>query len=465
MTDTETGDASYRDLSLWHDTAPGSLEPRGSLAADEQVDVAIVGAGYTGLWTAYYLKKHDPGVRVALVEAEIAGFGASGRNGGWCLGTLAGFEQHLKGASDREAAIRLQRAMFETVGEVAQVCEREGIDCHWKKGGSVSVATAEAHCDLLREELEQWWSLGFGEEDLHWLEPQECADHVRTRCNLGGLFLAHCAAMNPLRLARGLAEAVERQGVAVYERSPALSLEPGCVVTRHGRLRAETMVRATEGYTGSLAGQARVLLPIHSMMIATEPLPESVWKEIGLANRQTFADPRRIVIYGQRTADDRVAFGCRGAYYYGSTTRDRFSPGDTVFREVQATLEDLFPVLKGHDITHRWGGPLGVPRTWRPAVGLDRRAGLAWAGGYVGEGVAASNLAGRTLADLILERDTDRVQLPLVGPEFRRFEPEPLRWLAVTATRRLGDSLDAAEFAGRPAPRLRGAVYDALVRK
>jgi glycine/D-amino acid oxidase-like deaminating enzyme len=465
MTDTEPGDASYRSLSLWHDVAPGSLEPRASLVTDEQVDVAIVGAGYTGLWTAYYLKAHDPGIRVALVEAEIAGFGASGRNGGWCLGTLAGLELHLENAAHREGAIRLQRAMFEAVDEIASVCGREGIDCHWKKGGSISVATAEAHLDLLRDELEHWRGLGFGDEDCRWLEPEECAARVRTSRNLGGLFLAHCAAMNPLRLARGLAEAVERAGVAIYERSPAVSLEPGCVVTRHGRLRAQTVVRATEGYTGSLAGQARVLLPIHSMMIATEPLPQSVWEEIGLANRETFADPRRIVIYGQRTADDRIAFGCRGTYYYGSGTRDRFPPDDAVFRQVQATLEFLFPALERQRITHRWGGPLGIPRTWRPSVGLDRQTGFGWAGGYVGEGVGASNLAGRTLADLILERDTDRTQLPLVGPRFRRFEPEPLRWMAVTAIQRLGDSLDAAEFAGRPAPRLRGAVFDMLVRK
>ena len=465
MTDTDTGDASYRSLSLWHDEAPGSLEPRPSLDADEQVDVAIVGAGYTGLWTAYYLKQHEPGIRVAVVEAEIAGFGASGRNGGWCLGELAGLASLLEDAAQRAGAIRLQRAMFETVDEIARVCEREGIDCHWKKGGSISVATAEAHRVLLRDEFEYWRSLGFGDEDLRWLEPQECAARVRTRRNLGGLLLTHCAAMNPLLLARGLAEVVEGKGVAIYERSPVRSLESGCVVTRRARLRAETVVRATEAYTGSLAGQSRVLLPIHSLMIATEPLPESVWEEIGIANRETFADPRRIVNYGQRTADDRIAFGCRGVYYYGSVTRDRFAPDEALFRPVQATLESLFPALKGREITHRWGGPLGIPRNWRPSVGLDRQTGSAWAGGYVGEGVGASNLAGRTLADLILERDTDRTQLPLVGPRFRRFEPEPLRWLAVTAIHRIGDSLDAAEFAGRPTPRLREAIYNALVRK
>jgi glycine/D-amino acid oxidase-like deaminating enzyme len=426
------------------------------------VDVAIVGAGYTGLWTAYYLAILEPGIRVAIVEAEIAGFGASGRNGGWCSGTLAGIEDHL---TDREGAIRLQRAMFETVDEVKCVCEREAIDCHWAKAGTILVATAEAHREQLRGDLERWRELGFGEEDVRWLDAEECASRVRTSRNLGGLFLPHCAAMHPARLARGLADAVERRGVAIYERSPALALEPRSVVTPGGRLRAETVVRATEAYTNTIRGHARTLLPVHSMMIATEPLPESAWKEIGLANRETFGDPRRIVIYGQRTADNRLAFGSRGAYFYGSRIRDHFAPDEEAFRSVQRTAESLFPILRGYRVTHRWGGALGISRDWRPAVGIDREAGLAWAGGYVGEGVAASNLAARTLADLVLGRDTERVRLPLVGPPFPSWEPEPLRWLGVSAVKRLGESLDAAELRGRPTPRLRGALFEAFVRK
>ena len=458
-------DVDYRSLSFWHETHPGPLEPRPPLVSDEQVDVAIVGAGYTGLWTAYYLKQLEPGIRVAIVEAEIAGFGASGRNGGWCLGTLAGIESHFADPARRQGAIQLQRAMFEAVDEVGRVCEREGIDCHYAKGGSISFATAEAHREQLRGELERWRELGFGEEDFRWLDPAECSARVGATPNLGGLFLPHCAAIHPVRLARGLAELVESRGVSIYERSPALALEPRAVLTRGGRLRAETVVRATESYSKTLRGCTRTLLPIHSMMIATEPLPETAWKEIGLANRETFADPRRVVIYGQRTLDDRLAFGARGNYFYGSRIRDRFAAGEGVFRVVQQTLETLFPVVRGYRVTHRWGGALGVPRDWRPSVGIARESGLAWAGGYVGEGVAASNLAARTLADLILERDTERVQLPLVGPPFPSWEPEPLRWLAVSAIQRIGESLDAAELRGRATPRARSALFHAFVRK
>jgi len=455
----------YHSLSLWHDTLPGSLEARAPLRGDHDVDVAIVGAGYTGLWTAYYLTALEPTIRVAIVESEIAGFGASGRNGGWVVGALAGMDSRFADPAQREGAIALQRAMFDSVDEIGDIAKAESIDCHYAKGGNITVATEEAHRHELQSELEAWRELGFGEQDLRWLEPDECAARLSTSSNYGGLFLSHCAAIHPARLARGLAEVVERRGVVIYEHSPALALERGAVVTRDGCLRAPIVLTATEGYTKTLRGHARTLMPLHSMMIATEPLPESTWKQIGLGQRETFADPRRTVIYGQRTADDRIAFGARGRYYFGSGVRDRFDGNDPIFDGVKSVLESLFPILRQHRITHRWGGALGVPRNWRPAVGIDRGKKIAWGGGYVGEGVAASNLAGRTLAELMLERDSERVRLPLVGPHSRSWEPEPLRWLAVSAVLRMGASLDAAERRGRRAPRLQSAIFSSLVRK
>jgi glycine/D-amino acid oxidase-like deaminating enzyme len=425
-------DDEYGSLSFWHASAPRTSPARAPLASDEQLDVAIVGAGYTGLWTAYYLKRLDPGIRVAIVESEIAGFGASGRNGGWCLGMLAGMEARFADPAQRDGAVRLQRAMFDSVDEVGRVCGVEEIDCHFAKGGSVAFATVEPHRALLQDEVAHWRSLGFGEQDFRWLPPDECREQVRTKRNLGGMFLPHCAAIHPYRLACGLADSVERLGVRIYEHTPAL---------------------------------ARALLPLHSMMIATEPLSESTWQEIGLPDRATFGDPRRMVIYGQRTADDRLAFGARGAYFFRSEVRDRFPAGTRAFAQVQQILESLFEVGPELKITHRWGGAMGVPRDWRPGVGIDRATGFAWAGGYVGEGVAASNLAGRTLAELILGRESERTQLPWVGPPSPRWEPESLRWLGVSAVRRLGESLDAAELGDHRTPRLRGALFHAIVRK
>ena len=356
--------------------------------------------------------------------------------------------------------IRLQRELIDTVDEVARVVAHEGIECHWARAGTITVATSEPFRRQLLDELEHWRRMEVGEEELRWLEPDECAALVRTSTNHGGLFLAPVAALHPARLVRGLAEVVERRGVALYERSPAVKLEPRCVVTAGGRLRADMVVRATEGYTGTIAGQKRVMIPVHSMMIATEPLPDSVWDEIGFTDRVTFGDPRRMVTYGQRTADGRLAFGCRGSYFFGSKIQNRFSPDDPVFGEVQDVLYSFFPAVRGHRITHRWGGALGIPRNSRPVVGVDRDAGFGWAGGYVGEGVGASNLAGHTLAELILERHTHRADLPLVGPPFPNWEPEPLRWLAVATLTRFAESLDEADLRGRRAPRLRGALYN-----
>jgi glycine/D-amino acid oxidase-like deaminating enzyme len=220
-------------------------------------------------------------------------------------------------------------------------------------------------------------------------------------------------------------------------------------------VRADVVVRATEGYTARLAGHRRALAPVYSLMIATEPLPTAFWDEIGWAGRETLTDGRNLIIYAQRTADDRIALGGRGApYHFGSVVSDRHDRNAGVFRALHDTLVDLFPAAAGARITHHWGGPLGVPRDWFTSVGLDRSTGLAWAGGYVGDGVAASNLAGRTLADLVLERDTELVRLPWVGHRSPRWEPEPLRWAGVNAGLRLAAITDViAARTQRPARR------------
>ncbi len=199
-------------------------------------------------------------------------------------------------------------------------------------------------------------------------------------------------------------------------------------------MRAPYVVRATEGYTPGLPGHERAIAPVYSLVIATEPLPAEVWEQIGLGSRATFNDLRHLIVYGQRTADGRLVFGGRGApYHFRSSVRPEHDREPRVFAGLQEVLADFFPAVAGAAITHRWGGPLGIPRDWFASVGLDRRTGMAWGGGYVGDGVGAANLAGRTLADLILERDTDLVRLPWVNHRSPRWEPEPLRWLGVNA--------------------------------
>ena len=198
-------------------------------------------------------------------------------------------------------------------------------------------------------------------------------------------------------------------------------------------------------------------------MVATEPLDAATWDSIGLRCHETFADDRRMVIYGQRTTDDRIAFGGRGApYRFGSGIDPATESNSDVHGLIVDTLVELLPQLAGVEITHRWGGVLGVPRDWRPSVGLDRSTGIAWAGGYVGEGVAAANLAGRTIADLVLRPDSPLVALPWVQHRSRRWEPEPLRWAAINGARRLAGWIDAQESERQQTPR-RASVLDRIV--
>ena len=445
----------YRRLSFWHDTVPGPLAPRPRLDGDAEADVCVVGAGYTGLWTAYYLAGLDPTVRVRVVERETAGFGASGRNGGWCSALFPASVATVARRYGRDRALALARALQDAVDEVGRVTRAEGIDAHYAKGGTVGLARTPVQLGRARAAVEEARRWGLGEDDLRLLGPAEARAVLGASHVLGGTYTPHCAAIHPARLVRGLADAAERRGVLIHERTPVTRLSPGRVETPYGVVRARHVVRATEGYTPGLPGHRRTIAPVYSLMLATEPLPASFWDATGLRRRETFTDHRHLIVYGQRTADDRIAFGGRGApYHFGSAVRPAFDREPAVFEALRAVLVELFPALRDAAISHTWGGPLGVPRDWFASVGLDRRTGMAWAGGYVGDGVGASNLGGRTLAVLVLSRDTELTRLPWVGHRSRRWEPEPLRWLGVNAGLRMMTSADAAEArTGRPARR------------
>ncbi len=424
----------YRQLSFWHDSVPGSLEPGPSLTGQVEADVAIVGAGLTGLWTAYYLNQADPGLSVVLCEREIAGYGASGRNGGWCSALFPASLAKLERMAGREAAIAMYQAMQHTVDEVGCVTIKEGIDCHWAKGGTVQFARSPTQLKRAREEVDEARLFGFDETDIRFLSAGQARDFGGASNVLGGVFTPHCAAIHPARLARGLAALLREREVAIYEKTEVLRIEPGRLVTRSGEVKARHVIRATEGYTPGLAGQQRAIAPVYSLVIATAPLPEPVWEQIGLATRPTFCDLRHLIIYGQRTADGRLVFGGRGApYHFGSAVRPSFDRVPSVFAALRSTLAELFPVLEDVVVTHTWGGPIGIARDWCASVGLDQRTGIGWAGGYVGDGLSTTNLAGRTLADLITGKDSEITRLPWVGHRSPQWEREPLRWLGINA--------------------------------
>jgi glycine/D-amino acid oxidase-like deaminating enzyme len=450
--------------SLWNATLPADARTeRSPLDGDVVADVAIAGAGYTGLWTAYALLQAEPTLRVVICERETVGFGASGRNGGWCSAIFAGSRAATARRYGRDAVVAMQHAMFATLDEIERVLAHEEIDCDWARGGTVLVATIPAHLRRLRAEVEEHRAWGFGEDDYRELPAAESAAMIGCEPNLGALFTPHCAAVHPAKLAHGLARAVERRGVRIHEHTSVTAIEPGRLVTTRGTVRAEFVVRATEAFSARLPGFERTIVPVYSLIIATEPLPDAFWSRARMATRPTFADFRHMVIYGQRTADGRLAFGGRGApYHYGSKMHRQFDSDARVFDDLHATLRSLFPMLGDAAITHRWGGAVGVPRDWYPSVGLDRETGIAWAGGYVGDGVSTTSLAGRTIADLVLRRDTKLVRLPWVGHRSPRWEPEPLRWLGVNVSRKLVESVDRAEAAGRN-PKRRSRLLERMI--
>jgi glycine/D-amino acid oxidase-like deaminating enzyme len=433
--------------SWWWADLGGLPAPRPALDGDREADVCIVGAGYTGLWTAYELLRADPSLAVVVLEREVAGYGASGRNGGWVLGEVSTGTRQRAEAGDAAVAA-LERAAQETVDEVGAACAREGIECDFVKGGSLTVAQTAPQLERLRVAPR-------GE----WLDVDEAAARVRVAGLRGARFTPQCARVQPAKLARGLAETIERHGAAIFERTPALDIAPRSVRTPSGTVRARWVVRATEGYTAALPGLERALLPLSSSMIVTEPLDAATWTQIGWEGCETIDDAAYAYIYAQRTADGRIAIGGRGRpYRFGSGTDRAGEIPDATVRQLRARLTRLFPVLRDVRLDGAWTGVFGVARDWAASVHCDRASGLCWAGGYAGEGVAAANLAARTLRDLILGHDTELARLPWVGHRARDWEPEPLRWLAVQTVYGAFRTADAIEDrTGKPS-RLAGAA-------
>ena len=414
-------------VSGWFDGLPESRPP---LPGDRDADVCIVGAGYTGLWTAYYLKRADPGLRIVVLEARFAGFGASGRNGGWLSGLVPGDRHAMAEQYGRDAVVAWQRALNEAVDEVIAVADREGIDAGIVKGGTLEIARNSAQAARLASSIaeERAWDV----DGIEPLTTAEAAQHIRFADVVAAYHTPHCARIQPALLARGLADAVERLGVQIYEQTPVTAIAKGRATTATGVVRAPIVLRATEGFTAALPGLRRRWLPMNSSMIATDPIPASLWADIGWEGRETVGDTAHGFFYAQRTVDDRIAIGGRSVpYRYASRIDvDGRVPAKTI-RHLSAVLHSVLPQVRDVPIAHGWCGVLAVPRDWDASVVLDRATGLGAAGGYVGHGVTATNLAGRTLADLVLERQTPITELPWVGHEAKNWEPEPLRWLGV----------------------------------
>ena len=431
-------------VPLWHDDRRAGAR-RAALSGDVTADIAIVGAGFTGLWTAYYLLKTDPSLKVVLVEREHAGFGASGRNGGWASSIFPVSLTHVAKLYDHSAALRLQAAMNQTVTEIGDVVAAEGIDCDYAREGFLSLARNEAQ--LARAKATVAGSEKFGTAgQWRFLPAAEARDMLGAAGVLGGIFTEHCALLQPDRLVRGLADWVETHGGVIYENTAADSIDNGSIRTNRGTVTASAVVRATEAYTPQFAAYRRDVAPLYSLVVATAPIPHPLRASLGLINRTAFNDMRNLRLYAHPTTDGRLVFGGRGApYHFGSKVNSRYDVDTKIHHKIITTMHDMFPALRDIPITHRWGGPLGVPRDWFPSVGYDRAAKLAWAGPYVGDGVATSNLAGRIVRNLLLGERDDLNTLPVVNHRSKKWEVEPFRWLGVNAGLQAAAAADVEE--------------------
>ncbi len=428
MTDT----SPYEAVSYWLETAGDDLTPRPSLEGSLRADVVVVGAGYTGLWTAWELKRREPSLEVVVLEAEIAGFGASGRNGGWCSSGLGVSPGELARRAGPETARRTVEVMRQTVDEVGELTAAAGLDVGFRKGGILRVARGPHERSAMRSYWDALERLGLIDGHLM-LDETGLRDRVQVARGEGAVWDPNGAVVHPGRLARGLARAVESAGGRILERSPVTHIESGRsprVHTEHGEVSATTVVLANEAWLSALPGRGRDVLPVYSMIVLTEPVPDELAQRIGWRHDECLSSHRYTVDYLSRTEDGRILFGGRGApYHFGSDIDPEYDRHEATHAELRRMLLDWFPELRELRVTHAWGGPLGMPRDFMPRFHFDPEEGIAAAYGYTGQGVATARLAGRILGDLITTGDTPLRDLPMVGHRRRRWEPEPLRWL------------------------------------
>lgn len=433
------------DVSFWYADIGLPKTRRPGLTADTKADVAIIGAGFTGLWTAYYLKQARPDLDVLVIEKDFAGFGASGRNGGWCMGTFAWDHAAYARATSRAAVLDMVRALESAVPEISRVCAAEAIDADILPTEELMVATNPAQLARLRAAVAYRKDWGDAHRTRE-LSAAEVAQRLSIPNVLGGMVVTGMTRIQPAKLVRGLALACERLGVRIAETTEATAYGTGEITTPRARVKAPIILRCTEGFTAGIKGRKREWLPLNSAQIATVPLPPEAWEKIGWQGHELFGDFNNAYCYCQRTREGRITVGARGVpYKFGSQMDKNGAPDAETIRRLTAVLHQHFPEAAKYPIDHAWCGVIGVPRDWCATVGLDRATGLGWAGGYVGTGVSTSNLAGQTLADLALGRDTALTKLPWVNRRVRQWEPEPLRWLGVHSMYKLLHIADARE--------------------
>ena len=398
---------------------------------DQQWDVVIVGGGFSGLWCAHHLISCDPNLKIAVIEQNQVGSGASGRNGGWVSALYPASDESLGKRFSPEIIESLHAQLRNAIDDIGGFINERDIDAGYHKGGTLVVARNQGQHKRLRRHLEK---------NSIWLDAKQTRARIGMSQAIGAVYSPDCAAINPAALVAGLARSLEDRGVSIFENTFAEISRHKKIHVGGRHIRTQTVVRAIEAYQV----QSRDQIPIYSLMIATDPLPADVFDEIGLRNRETFADASFLVNYAQRTADNRLAIGGRGApYTWGSRRNNARETQPVIHQKLRQMAKEWFPILENHEFTHAWGGAVAITRDWNPYVRWTGSYGEM--GGYAGDGVTLSYLTAATMSDLILKRKTLRTQLPFVQWQNRRWEMEPLRWLAVNSIIKLSSAADREE--------------------
>jgi glycine/D-amino acid oxidase-like deaminating enzyme len=430
----------------------GTVPPAPPLERDVAADVLVIGGGFTGLWTAWHLKRLEPEARVVLLEAEGCGRGPSGRNGGFCNAmwlSLPSMRERWGG----EPALAVARAAQGAVDGIEAFCREESVEAWFRRGGYLQVSTAAAHDGAWGRALAACRELGAAEA-LREVSAAEVADRCASPAFRAGAISPEGATVQPARLALGLRERLLALGVELHERSPVLSLRGGRegleARTAAGTVRAGAAVLAIGAAAKSRRGPLRDRLSVASShIVITEPVPELL-ERIGWTGGECIIDSRALVDYFRTTPDGRIVFGWGGGRIAaGARLRGRSELDAEIVAAAAEHLHAFFPGLEGRAITHAWGGPIDASPTHLPLV-LPLRGGRAFAAaGYTGNGVGPSHMVGRTLASLVLDRRDAHSRLAFVDPSPPRLPPEPLQWLGGEAIRAAILAKEEAELAGR----------------
>ncbi|MHB9798992.1 NAD(P)/FAD-dependent oxidoreductase [Pseudomonas sp. MT3] len=436
--------------SLWLQEIAAELDPTPALNGELEVDVAIVGGGFVGLWTALRLLELEPGCRVAIIERDICGGGASGRNGGFVMSWWPKISS-LAAQCGKEEALRLARASAAAIGEIGEFCAEHRIDAHFRRNGWLWTATSDAQRGAWKDVQRTCERLG--EPVFQSLPDAEVARRSGSPRHLEGVIEASNATVQPARLARGLRRVALEKGVRIYENTPLLDFQrgqPAQLRTPEGCVRARRVVLAHNAWAAAIPELRRTILPVTSTIVATAPIPQRL-EQIGWTGGEAITDSQLMVDYYRTTHDGRIAFGKgTGMISYASRVDGSYDDNPQLNEDTERDFRRSYPQLADVPITHAWSGPIDRTYDSLPVFGhLDGAPHIVYGVGWSGNGVGPSRLGGRILASLALGLDDEWSRCGLVGRQPKRFPPEPLRYVGGLSVRNAVQRKEAAEAEGR----------------